>query len=187
VDEAEDLGPEPSTALRQVYLITFSHPKKDNAADGAPLRPPGELTRVEIRTVLLEALEATQGPRKSPLKFKQIVVFQERHASGEVHYHVALLAARQFRFAPLKLWLLKHRRLATHWSTKHEFYASVVSYGYLRSPKKQQEELDATPHLWAQDSVLGHAAALAYREPRPRPSLAVAKKQRQNKETPIRT
>ena len=37
-----------------------------------------------------------------------MVVFQERHGNGEIHYHVALLAeeVHRFRFGPVKDCLL---------------------------------------------------------------------------------
>jgi len=154
-DEDAELGEEPDTSNKWSYLITFSHPKRPTASDGTPLRPPGELSRSQIRLVLLEALEGTQSGRKTPLKFKYMAVFQERHATGEIHYHVALLAERQFKFKPLKLHLLHTSHLASHWSVKHVGYAAAVSYGYLGSPKKDEGELDATPHLWAREDVNG--------------------------------
>lgn len=152
-DEQAELGQEPDSHNQWSYLITFSHPKQPTAADGTRLRPPCEFTRAEIRKALLQALEGTQAARKKELVFKYMVVFQERHADGEVHYHVALLSLRQFRFVPLKLHLLQHSHLASHWSTKYNGYAAAVAYGYLPRPGKAEKELDATPHLWANEGI----------------------------------
>ena len=77
-----------------------------------------------------------------------MAVFQERHTSGEVHYHVALLAERCFRFAACKRHLLVAHGLASHWSGKTDGYAGCIAYCYLPSPTKAVEELDPMPELW---------------------------------------
>ena len=115
---------------------------------GQKLVAPGTYTRAEVRDFFLGALVSTQANREQPLAFTSMAVLQERHASGQIHYHVALLADKCFRFVPLKRRLLAAHGLASHWSGKTDGYAGCVAYCYLPSPTKAVEELDPTPELW---------------------------------------
>ena len=54
-----------------------------------------------------------------------------------------------FRFLPVKRALLQYFGLATHWSTTHDGYWSVVRYCHCASPGKVHEALDMNPLLWA--------------------------------------
>ena len=94
---SEDLGAE-ATKPRRAYLVTLSHTEKVEGSDGQKLVAPGTYSRTEIKDFFLDAVQSTQSSREQPLSFTSMAVFQERHASGEVHYHVALLADRCFRF-----------------------------------------------------------------------------------------
>ena len=76
------------------------------------------------------------------------MIFREKHESGDLHDHLALLAERCFRFKTLKKLLLERFGLASHWSHSHDHYASSVAYGYIPSPKKPLLELDPTPLAW---------------------------------------
>lgn len=143
----EELGVE-SKNPRRAYLVTLSHTDKEEGADGQKLVPPGTYTRMEVRDFFLGALLSTQANRDQPLAFTSMAVFQERHATGQIHYHVALSADKCFRFAPLKRHLLAAHGLASHWSGKTDGYAGCIAYCYLPSPTKAVEELDPTPELW---------------------------------------
>ena len=83
-----------------------------------------------------------------------MVVFQERHGSGEIHYHVALLAedVHRFRFGPVKEALRQVAALESNWSG-HGGYSSCVAYGHVPSKKKPLKELDPTPLRWARVGV----------------------------------
>ena len=155
----DDLGDEDGRKVKRVYLVTFSHPTLPG------LRSPGEFAREGIRDVVLQAVEGTQGPRCTPLRLQYLAVFQEKHGNGEVHYHVALLADRSFRFNALKQHLLAHSSLATHWSTSHDHYASCVAYGFIPSPKKPSADLDPEPLLWAMYGVVHPPLDQASRAP----------------------
>ena len=136
-----DLGVEDVTKSKRTYLVTLPHTNQETSADGHKLVPPKTFTPAQIGGLFLAALAATQDGRLQPLAFLLLSVFLERHRSGEVHYHIALLADRCFRFTPLKKQLLRANGLASHWSCSHEGYASCVAYCYLPSPKKPMEEL----------------------------------------------
>ena len=149
--EEESIGEEEETASKRVYLVTFSHPKAATAKDGAALRAPSSYTRKQIAEAMLDAVEKTNGSRLTPLRLQLMCVFREKHGSGALRDHLGLLAARAFRFRPLKLVLLRDYGLASHWSCTHEGYASCVAYGYMATPKKPQAELDKEAYLWPED------------------------------------
>ena len=148
-DEEKDLGAENKKALRSVYMVTFSHPRQETAQDGPRLIAPKAFSREQIKDALRGALAACSGNHAVELQQLQMVVFQERHADGELHYHVALRASKQFRFGSFKKFLLGTHGLSTHWSTTHDHYASAVGYGYVPSISKAIKDLDPAPFLWA--------------------------------------
>jgi hypothetical protein len=145
---AESLGEEDSGKAKSVYLVTLSDPKETHSKDGHPLKPPGQFSREQIRDAVLAVVAKTDANRLSPLHIRLLAIYREKHADGAWHYHVALLAERNFRFVLCKRALLEGYGLASHWSTSHDAYASAVAYGYVPSPKKPQEDLDPTPLLW---------------------------------------
>jgi hypothetical protein len=67
----------------------------------------------------------------------------------EVHFHVALLGSRCFRFLSLKRALLERHGLASHWSSSHVGYWSAVRYGFMPTPRKPASEIDPEPLRWA--------------------------------------
>ena len=135
------LDPEPTNA-RRCYLVTFSHTDKERGQDGNRLVAPDNYTRSQMKDFVLGAIASTQTTRLQPLSLKYLSVFQERHMSEKIHYHVALLGDRCFRFAPLKRHLLLAHGLASHWSAKSDGYAGCVAYCYMPSPSKPVEHLD---------------------------------------------
>lgn len=163
--EDDDVGFEVEGRAKQVYLVTLAHPRVERSSDGVELKAPGAFTREQVRDALLQALEATQGSRASPLTFCLMAIFQEKHASGEIHFHIALKACRCFRFAAVKAQLLANFGLASHWSCSHDHYASCVAYGYVPSLKKPQHECDAAPLLWAAPGCSHPPLAEASRPP----------------------
>jgi len=156
--QLEEFGQEEKRALRCVYLVTLPHPRLACAADGTVLRPPGALSRQQVIEALLKAAVSTQGQKAEPVQILRMTAFRERHEDGEVHYHVAVEAKKQFRFQPFKAYLVACHGLASHWSTTHDHYGDAVAYGYIPSPKKPIAELDPAPLSWSAD---GHHAPLA--------------------------
>ena len=147
---------EPKTSRKKVYLVTLPHPKV-SALTG--LEEPGKYDRAQIITLMLQAFAnpiygasdiANQSRASGGVLIDRLCVFQERHATGHVHYHVAVSAANSFRFVPYKRALLQRCGLASHWSS-HDGYWSCVRYGYLPSPKKPEASLDKAYAMWQRE------------------------------------
>ena len=172
-----DVGEEDCGTSKSVYLVTLPHPRVDRSIDGTVLRAPGSISREELRDFFLQALAALQAARARPLIFKRMAIFQEKHGSGNVHYHVAVLADRCFRFLPFKRMLLVQHGLASHWSCSHDFYATCIAYGYVPSPSKPLEECDPTPLLWAPPGSEHPPLAEASRLPATAAALAERREQ----------
>ena len=155
-----ELDAEDGSAKRQVYLITFPHPRIAAGRGGAPTVAPGTLSHEELLTRVLEACAAPISASPNPsavshhVALSTAAVFREFHkAEGAdqpcCHYHVAVKAGTCFRFAPVKKALQEKFGLASHWSCTHTGYWSPVKYCAVPSPKKTRSMLDPRPLLWS--------------------------------------
>ena len=151
--QAADLRQEEATGRKKVYLVTLPHPR---VSQQSGLQAPGHYDRQQIVHAMRHVFAspvydisdvANQNRSTNGVALERVCVFQERHSTGEVHYHVAVSAANSFRFMPYKRALLQYWGLASHWSS-HDGYWSCVRYGYLPSPKKPQSSLDEHPETW---------------------------------------
>ena len=95
--EEEDIGEENDKASKSAYLITFSHPKLATTRDGIELKAPSTYSRRQILEAIIDCIEKTQGARLQRLNLKLMCCFREKHAGGDLHDHVAILADRGFR------------------------------------------------------------------------------------------
>ena len=148
-----DVKSEAEGAKRQVYLVTFPHPRP-----GSGLVAPTSMSRVDIVGKLLQACAAPSGtfPHRphQPIVIDYAAVFHELHkenADGVVHghYHVAVKGLSSFRFAPVKKALQDHFQLASHWSCTHSGYWSPIRYCAVPSPSKPKVSLDPQPVVWS--------------------------------------
>ena len=153
--EAED-----TSAKRQVYLITFAHPRSTVGRDGQPLAQPAMMRREDILARILEAcaapIQANAHYAQHPVPLLSAAIFREYHKPDDTdavrcHYHVAVKAATCFRFAPVKKALQEKFGLASHWSCTHTGYWSPIRYCAVPSPKKPRSALDPQPLLWSRD------------------------------------
>ena len=177
-DENDALGEEKPDSAKSMYFVTFSHPKSERAADGTRLRSPSSYTQKQVIEAMLDAVAKTQGPRLATLRLKLMADFREKHQDGHAHDHVAVLAEKCFRFAPLKKVLLRDYGLASHWSCSHVCYADMIAYGYLPSERKPSSELDPHPELWAAE---GQHPPLAEASRRPQTAAALAQRREKNR------
>ena len=163
---AEDLDPEAAREKgREVYLVSLPHPSATHSDCGRELIQPERLSRQEVLQRFLESCaspvymdaRSLQAARQVPLKY--VSVFRELHkqsADGiaHAHYHIGVVAQRSFMFLPVKRALL-NRGLASHWSTSHDGYWSVVRYLWWPSPpKKPDGSIDKLAIKWAAPGTL---------------------------------
>ena len=148
----EDLREAPGS-VKSVYLVTLPALRSGCAPRGYVC--PSTWSHDDILRVFLAVFNA--GPEHEAagrLTLECVTVFRERHAGqdgapGPYHWHVALKASSSFRFVSYKRIFHVEHGLATHWSCTHMGYWSAVRYGFMPSPKKQQDELDPHPRSWA--------------------------------------
>ena len=158
---AEELPPEADREKgRGVYLVTLSHPTATRSACGRDLIPPERLSREDVMAQFLHSCKhpvyldarSIQAAREVPLKY--VSVFREIHkktADGvpHAHYHIGVVAQRPFMFLPVKRALL-NLGLASHWSTSHDGYWSIIRYLWWPSPpNKPDGTIDKLAIKWA--------------------------------------
>ena len=156
-----DLGPEAdSTKGRKVYLVSLAHPKTTHAACGRLLVAPESLNREQVLEKFLAScampvyMDARSIQAAQPTPLKYVSVFREFHKEGDdgvahAHYHIGVVASRMFMFLPVKRALMNFG-LASHWSTSHDGYWSVVRYLWWPSPpKKPDGAIDKLAIKWA--------------------------------------
>ena len=157
----ELLEQEPTSASRQVYLVTLPALRRLHEADRKPgLRCPSEWEHESVARIFVDAFEnpalaSNNASWGFTAQLERFVVFRERHAAreGEVagpfHWHIALKASINFRFASIKRALYVRHGIASHWSCSHTGYWSAVRYGCMPTPSKPSKALDPTPYKWA--------------------------------------
>ena len=148
----EELTEADDASKKMVYLITISRVLSERL-QGGDLRDVTTLTRQDVQECVLDAWEnpvhSGRGgrPRQSDGGLvKKMVVFQESHADGARHFHVAVLLNSQMRFAAVKRTLLDRHHLPSHFSTTHQQWWSAVKYGCEATPKKPV--VDTDPLQW---------------------------------------
>ena len=121
-----------------IYLVTFSAALPDTAQNApTPLRTLNGLRRKDIRDAVLDALANPESscnggrPRQAVVPLK-LVTFLEI----PLHFHVALQLREKSSFLAFKKALRSRSRLASHWSTSHTEFCSVLRYCTHTSDKK---------------------------------------------------
>ena len=141
-----DCGSEGTASTRkQVYLITFPHPRITRTQDGFEVVAPESLDRGAILSKLLDSCarpiytDTCAGTDTRCVDALRTGIFFELHKedeAGQVHRHAhAPLLASRFYFIPVKRALLQRHGLVSHWSCSHEGYWSAVRYVFVPSPK----------------------------------------------------
>ena len=148
----EWLTEEDDNARSMVYLVTFAAVLEATALQAeTPLKSLEGLERADIRDAVLDAVQhpaedtnrrGRGRPRTQALEAVKLVVFLEEPR----HFHVALKLTCLSRFLPLKAALRRRSGLASHWSTSHTQWWSVVRYGVFTTDHKQA--VDLTPLVW---------------------------------------
>ena len=146
------------------YLITIPRvlPGTEGAADLTDTR---EMTRAGVAEWIREAFKNPVSPGNSGKGFagppakrpraedvvEKLVVFQEAHADGEPHYHVAVKLCKTMRWGSVKRAMRERFRVPCHFSSSHTQLWSCIRYGFVASAKKP--DVDPTPFMWAGDGA----------------------------------
>ena len=142
-----DLGPVDDELLSSVYLVTLPRVLAATLASTQHLQDPSSLSREQIRDAVwgaMENLDVTarggrpRDPNQGPLMLKVSVV-KEKHSDGSYHFHVGLKLRSQQRFLAARRTLLDRHGLASHWSSSHTQWWSVVRYLVYTSTGKKLE------------------------------------------------
>ena len=143
-------------ALQWVYLVTVSRVLDATLPDGRQYRDLGTMSRADVGNAVANAFNdpvpagsAGGRPRNEhdgePL-VSMVVVFQEQHKDGAIHFHAAVRLARSGRFQQAKRTLRERHLLPSHFSCSHQRFWSAVRYGYMETPAKP--DVDDAPWVW---------------------------------------
>ena len=148
-DLIEFFGAEDTSKKQRVYLMTVSRvlPEVLQCSDLVDIT---KFSREEVRDMFLDCLdnptESSRGGRprvdRADTIVKKMVVAMERHASGEIHFHIAVTLKCCMAFAAAKRTLRERYHVASHWSCSHTQFWSAVAYLHNETPKKPT---DPTP------------------------------------------
>ena len=133
-----------------VWLVTFAAVLAPTAAQSViPLRTLDGVTRQGVRDAVLDVVahrvrEPALGgrPQTVELCVLKMVVFLEEPK----HFHVAVNLSGNVRFLPMKLALRHRSGLASHWSSTHTEWWSVVRYDTFTTATKPK--IDEEPLVW---------------------------------------
>ena len=139
----QELGPEDAAKKQKVYLATVSRVLPDTLS-ASDLIDVTKLNRETIRDMFLDSfddpLDSNRGGRPRADRdgsiVSKMVVAQESHASGELHFHVAVTLKSSMSFAAAKRTLRNRHHVASHWSCSHTQFWSTVAYLHNETTKK---------------------------------------------------
>ncbi|CAJ1423962.1 unnamed protein product [Effrenium voratum] len=152
----QGLGAEVKNFKHKVHLLTISRVWPSTVESSADLREIETMTRQEVADAVRQAFDDPMIPpasagrprtRTEPMVNK-LVVFQEAHADGSKHFHVAVQLAQPRTWATAKHTLRARNHLACHFSSTHTQFWSAVRYGYIATLSKP--DVDLNPVSWSQ-------------------------------------
>lgn len=143
-------------ALQWVYLVTTSRVLDATLPDGRQYRDLDTMSRADFGTAVADAFNnpvpagsAGGRPRNEPdgqPLVSMVVVFQEQHKDGTIHFHAAVRLTRSGRFQQAKRTMRERHLLPSHFSCSHQRFWSAVRYGYMETPAKP--DVDDCPWVW---------------------------------------
>jgi len=147
---------------RTVYLVTFSRILNSTLENTAHLRNLENLSREEVKACVINALEDPEPNRvaggrprsdEDKLTVEKVIVVRETHADGTFHFHVGVKLSSQSRFAAARRTLATRHGLASHWSSSHTQWWSVVRYMTHTNPP-HKPHVDGERLVWSAPGVL---------------------------------
>ena len=135
-------------AFKMQFHGTWSHTNKPGrlSPKDMPKHVLGDLV-MKTQSGLFQATAASRGTRLNRLT--KVSVFEEKHASGDLHYHFPTLAEHPWYCGPLQQ-KLGEQGIDVDFSTAHDYYWTTIVY--LAVPgtgpnDKREEDLDPDPWL----------------------------------------
>jgi len=138
------------------YLVTAAKLVNDeDLQSDPPLRDPARISKQEFHDALMDCLAdpvAAVGagrPRKVKAELDTYFGVKEGpEAAG--HHHAGLRFNNQkHAFLPFKLAMRQRHGIATHWSTSHTEFFSIVRY--LHKTTTHKKSVDRDPLIWTHD------------------------------------
>lgn len=81
---------------------------------------------------------------------RKLIVFKEKHADDDVHFHVAVALEQSRTWKNVKRTLRERDHLPSHFSVSHTQFWSVVRYCHIPTVKKP--DVDSEPVMWTYES-----------------------------------
>jgi len=185
----EDAGEENASAQQHIYLGTASRVLPDTLAS-TDLVDLSTLTRAAIGEKVRDAwnnpvVNGNRGGRPRALAaegapaevVEKLVVAQEPHQSGEIHFQWGVKLFNKLQFISAKRTLRERHQIATHWSCSHSQFWSVLRYLTTPSAKKPVVDKIGDMYVWT-----ASGGALDLYEESQEPFQAKAWKRRREKQ-----
>eukprot|EP00438_Fugacium_kawagutii_P004356 Skav207893 [mRNA] locus=scaffold664:850568:852286:+ [translate_table: standard] len=152
----QELGEPPPNFKHTVHFVTISR-VLPGTLQWTDLRDITSMTREEVATCVQRAFDEplhAPGPGRPRSQEKQdlvrkLVAFEETHADGSKHFHVAVQLQQSRTFAVAKRTLRSRDHLAAHFSGSHRQFWSAVRYGHV--PTLSKPVVDAHPISWCKE------------------------------------
>lgn len=149
----QELGEPPPNFKHMVHFVTISR-VLPGTLQWTDLREIESMTREDVATCVQRAFDEpvhVPGPGRPRCQEKQdlvrkLVVFQESHADGSKHFHVAVQLQQSRTFSVAKRTLRSRDHLAAHFSSSHRQFWSAVRYGHI--PTLSKPVVDPHPISW---------------------------------------
>jgi hypothetical protein len=159
-DAKPDWYDEPDDKARlSNYLVTAA--KLLNDADviaDPPLRDPAGITKAEFHAALMDSLANPVAvgnvggrPRTAKVELDSYVGVREGPEDEGQHHHAGLhFHEQKHSFLPFKQAMRERHGIATHWSTSHVKFWSIVRYVHCTTEHKKV--VDRDPFIWTRDN-----------------------------------
>lgn len=119
----------------RLFHIIFSHPSSPD------MKAPKDFTKQEFGNLLLSKAAELYTNRNKVLRLS---VFEEKHESGESHFHCPMSLDKPQRPTRLREALAKEK-VYVYFQTEHTYYWGILVY--LAIPTPQKQHVDTSPWL----------------------------------------
>ena len=138
-----------------VYLVTAAKlVNEEDLQSSPPLRDPARISKQEFHKAVIDSLAnpvaCGVGRRRTKETELDTYIGVMEGPAGAGHHHAGLRFHKQkHSFNPFKVALRQRHGIATHWSTSHTEFHTIVRY--LRKPTEHKPVVDPDPVVWTRD------------------------------------